>query len=112
VEVHFAAVTSPILGLLGIDNTYMRLVLEAGLFAKFILLLLLTLSVISWGVALDKWSLFRRVEAQARSIPVGRRMRSVHDLSELMTPLRRASIAHPRHEGAAPLRPRRSGRGT
>lgn len=83
----FAAVTSPILGLLALDNTYLRLVLQAGLFAKFILILLLTLSIVSWGVALDKWSLFRRVESQARDIrtSVGR-MRSVHDLSELMTP--------------------------
>jgi len=85
--VDFAAHTSPVLALLALDNTYVRLVLEAGLFAKSILLLLLLLSVISWGVALDKWSLFRRVEAQARDIrkSVGR-MRSIHDLSELMTP--------------------------
>lgn len=82
----FAAAVSPFLGLLGIDSTYMRLVLEAGLFAKFILLLLLTLSVISWGVALDKWSLFRRVESQARDIRASvARMRTVHDLTDLMT---------------------------
>ena len=64
----YAAVELPLLGLLGVEGTYLRLVLEAGLFAKFILLLLLTLSVISWGVALDKWTLFKRVEAQARDI--------------------------------------------
>ena len=82
----FAAAVAPFLGLLGIDSTYMRLVLEAGLFAKFILLLLLTLSVISWGVALDKWSLFRRVESQARDIRASvARMRTVHDLTDLMT---------------------------
>ena len=82
----FAAAVSPFLGLLGLDSTYMRLVLEAGLFAKFILLLLLTLSVISWGVALDKLSLFRRVEKQARDIRASvARMRSVHDLTDLMT---------------------------
>ena len=82
----FAAAVSPFLGLLGLDSTYMRLVLEAGLFAKFILLLLLTLSVISWGVALDKWSLFRRVESQARDIRASvARMRTVHDLTDLMT---------------------------
>ena len=82
----FAAAVSPFLGLLGLDSTYMRLVLEAGLFAKFILLLLLTLSVISWGVALDKLSLFRRVEKQARDIRSSvARMRSVHDLTDLMT---------------------------
>ncbi|HZL85799.1 MAG TPA: MotA/TolQ/ExbB proton channel family protein [Candidatus Krumholzibacteria bacterium] len=82
----FVAAVSPFLGLLGLDSTYMRLVLEAGLFAKFILLLLLTLSVISWGVALDKWSLFRRVESQARDIRASvARMRTVHDLTDLMT---------------------------
>jgi len=84
--VDFVAAVSPFLGLLGLDSTYMRLVLEAGLFAKFILLLLLTLSVISWGVALDKWSLFRRVESQARDIRASvARMRTVHDLTDLMT---------------------------
>jgi biopolymer transport protein TolQ len=77
---------SPIFCVLAIDNTYFRLIAEAGLFAKFILLLLLFLSVFSWGVAYDKWSLFKRVEAQARDVrrSVGR-MRSVHDLSELRT---------------------------
>ncbi len=81
-----AAGVLPLLGLLGLEGTYLRLVLEAGLFAKFILLLLLTLSVISWGVALDKWNLFKRVERQARDIrtSVGR-MRSVHELSDLVT---------------------------
>ncbi len=82
----FAAAVSPFLGFLALDSTYMRLVLEAGLFAKFILLLLLGLSVVSWGVALDKWSLFRRVESQARDIRASvARMRSVHDLTDLMT---------------------------
>ncbi len=81
-----AAVVSPILAILAIDNTYVRLIAEAGLFAKFILLLLLFLSVFSWGVAYDKWSLYKRVEQQARDVrrAVGR-MRSVHELSELAT---------------------------
>jgi len=78
-----AAVMSP---LLAIDNIYFRLVVEAGLFAKFILLLLLFLSIFSWGVAYDKWSLYKRVEAQARDVrrAVGR-MRSIHELPELAT---------------------------
>jgi biopolymer transport protein TolQ len=85
-DVEHEVVMSPVFALLAIDNTYIRLVLEAGLFAKFILLLLLLLSILSWGVALEKLSLFRRVERQARDIrhAVGR-MRSVHEISDLMT---------------------------
>jgi biopolymer transport protein TolQ len=86
VDVYDAAVVSPFFGALALDSTYLRLVLEAGLFAKFILLLLLCLSVISWGVALDKWSLFKKVESQAKDIRASvTRMRSVHDLSDLVT---------------------------
>jgi biopolymer transport protein TolQ len=86
VDVYDAAVVSPFFGALALDSTYLRLVLEAGLFAKFILFLLLCLSIISWGVALDKLSLFKKVEKQARDIRTSVvRMRSVHDLSDLVT---------------------------
>jgi biopolymer transport protein TolQ len=84
-DVDLAAVVSPLFSFLGVDNTYFRLIAEAGLFAKFILLLLLLLSIFSWGVAYDKWSLFKRVEAQTRTIRASvSRMRSVHELSDLM----------------------------
>jgi biopolymer transport protein TolQ len=68
------------------DSTFLRLVLEAGLFAKSILLLLLCLSVVSWGVAYDKWSLFRRVERQIRGIRAEvSAMKSAEELSDLAT---------------------------
>ena len=78
------AVLSPGLVLLGVDSVMFRLLLEAGLFAKFILLLLLTLSIVSWGVAYDKWSLFRRVERQVLGIRADvAAMKSVDELTEL-----------------------------
>jgi biopolymer transport protein TolQ len=73
----------PVFGLLA-DSTFFRLILEAGLFAKLILLLLLGLSVLSWGVAFDKWSLFRRVERQIRGIRSEvAAMKSAEELSDL-----------------------------
>ena len=78
------AVLSPGLVLLGVDSVFFRLLLEAGLFAKFILLLLLSLSIVSWGVAYDKWSLFRRVERQVLGIRADvAAMKSVDELTEL-----------------------------
>lgn len=65
--------------------TFLRLVSEAGLFAKFILLLLLAMSVIAWGVALDKFRLYRRIETQARAIRLeARTMRSMQELLGLL----------------------------
>lgn len=65
--------------------TFLRLVAEAGLFAKFILLLLLAMSVIAWGVALDKFRLYRRIEMQARTIrQEARTMRNMQELLSLL----------------------------
>jgi biopolymer transport protein TolQ len=65
--------------------TFLRLVAEAGLFAKFILFLLLTMSVIAWGVALDKFRLYRRIEQQARAIrQEARTMRTMQELLALL----------------------------
>ena len=65
--------------------TFLRLVSEAGLFAKFILFLLLTMSVIAWGVALDKFRLYRRIEQQARAIrQEARTMRTMQELLALL----------------------------
>lgn len=79
-----AAVLAPGLVLLGADNVMFRLILEAGLFAKFILLLLLILSIVSWGVGYDRWSLFRRVERQISGIRSDvAAMKSVDELADL-----------------------------
>jgi biopolymer transport protein TolQ len=65
--------------------TFLKLVSDAGLFAKAILLLLLCLSVLSWGVALDKLRQYRKIERQARAIRNdARSARSVHDLFALL----------------------------
>jgi biopolymer transport protein TolQ len=65
--------------------TFLQLVADAGLFAKFILFLLLCFSVVSWGVALDKLRQYRRIERQARAIRHElRAMRSVHELFGLL----------------------------
>jgi biopolymer transport protein TolQ len=67
------------------DITVVRLVVDSGLFAKFILLLLLVMSIVSWGVALDKLRLYRRIQMQARAIRhETRAMRSVHELLGLL----------------------------
>lgn len=79
-------VLAPGLVLLGVDSIFFRLLLEAGIFAKFILLLLLILSIVSWGVAYDKWSLFRRVERQVTGIRADiAAMKSVDELTDLAT---------------------------
>src|SRR5262245_46254925 len=65
--------------------TFVRLVTEAGLFAKFILFLLLGLSVVSWGFALDRLRLYRRIEQQARALRhEARGMRSIGELLDLL----------------------------
>ena len=65
--------------------TFVGLVTGAGLFVKLILVLLLILSVLSWGVALDRWRLYRRIEGQARTIRhEARAMRTIHDLLGLL----------------------------
>jgi biopolymer transport protein TolQ len=64
---------------------FVGLVTGAGLFVKFILVLLLGLSVLSWGVALDRLRLYRRIESQARNIRHEvRAMRNVHELLGLL----------------------------
>lgn len=78
------------LGLVGLygllaQTGILRLVLEAGLFAKFILLLLLVFSILSWSVFLDKLRLYRRIEKQARAIRLEvRGMRSIQELFGLL----------------------------
>lgn len=79
-----AAVVAP-MALLGQNTTIFGLVAEAGLFAKFILVLLLVLSIVSWAVFLDKLRMFRRVEAQARALRQEVRVhRSLQDLYGLL----------------------------
>jgi biopolymer transport protein TolQ len=71
--------------ILGQSPTFLQLVSDAGLFAKAILLILLCMSVIAWGVALDKLRQYRRVERQARAIRQdARSARSVHELFTLL----------------------------
>jgi biopolymer transport protein TolQ len=83
-DVLLAAAVAPGLVLLGVDSIFFRLLLEAGLFAKFILLLLLILSIVAWGVAYDKWSLYRRVERQIAGIRTDvAAMKSVDELTDL-----------------------------
>lgn len=79
-----AAVVAP-MALLAQNTTIFRLVAEAGLFAKFILVLLLVLSIVSWAVYLDKLRMFRRVESQARVLRKEvRAQRSLQDLYGLL----------------------------
>ncbi len=71
--------------LLAQSPTFIRLVVEAGLFAKFILFVLLCLSVVSWGVALEKLRQYRRIEQQSRTIRQEvRAMRTMNDLLGLL----------------------------
>lgn len=80
---HVAAVAPGVV--LAQSPTFVQLVADAGLFAKFILLLLLCLSVAAWGVALDKLRLYRRIERQARQIRhEARGMRTMHELFGLL----------------------------
>ena len=75
-----AAIVAP-LALFAQQTTIFGLVAEAGLFAKFILVLLLVLSIVSWAVFLDKLRMFRRIEAQARAVrQESRSHRSLQDL--------------------------------
>jgi len=72
-------------GLLAQGTSFLDLIVGAGLFVKFILLLLLGLSILSWGVALDRLRLYRRIESQARTIRQEvRGMRNVQELLALL----------------------------
>jgi biopolymer transport protein TolQ len=84
VDVQHAAVVG-LWALFAQSSSFVELVTGAGLFAKFILLLLLALSILSWGVAIDRLRLYRRLESQARAIRHEvRGMRGMHELLGLL----------------------------
>src|SRR6185369_8278330 len=58
------------------------LVLQSGAVAKFVLILLLAFSVISWAIILSKWSLLRRARVQSgRFVRAFRKAQRIQDVS-------------------------------
>ena len=46
------------------DNSALRLVLQAGIVVKGVLLMLLVFSVVSWAIILNKWMHFAKVRRE------------------------------------------------
>src|SRR4029078_8111727 len=58
------------------------LVLQSGAVAKFVLILLLAFSVISWAIILSKWRLLRRARVQSgRFVRAFRKAQRIQDVS-------------------------------
>jgi len=80
----------PSVFLLLIGGEIVDLVLQTGPVAKFVILLLLAFSVISWGVILSKWSKLARARAQSgafiRMFRGAQRMQDVANVAERFRP--------------------------
>ncbi len=73
-----------------VGGEIMDLVSETGPVAKFVLLMLLAFSVISWAIILSKWSLLRRARVQSsrfvRAFRKAQRMQDVATVAEQFRP--------------------------
>ena len=80
----------PSVFLLLIGGEIVDLVLETGPVAKFVILLLIAFSVLSWGVILSKWSRLSRARAQSgsfiRMFRGAQRMQDVANVAERFRP--------------------------
>ena len=65
-----------------IGGEVLEMVSNTGLVAKSVLLILLLLSLMSWGVIVSKWGLFRRAQVQsARFIKAFRKAGRLQELA-------------------------------
>lgn len=73
-----------------VGGEILDLVSETGPVAKFVLLLLLAFSVVSWAIILSKWSLLRRARVQSsrfvRAFRKAQRMQDVATVAEQFRP--------------------------
>src|SRR5215469_15860167 len=80
----------PSLFLLLIGGEIVDLVLETGPVAKFVILLLIVFSVVSWGVILSKWARLSRARSQSgafiRMFRGAQRMQDVASAAERFRP--------------------------
>jgi len=71
-----------------------RMILESGVFAKVILLILLFLSVVSWGIIINKLRVFRKVEAETRKfLTIFRKSKTIPEAYLACAPLRRTPLS-------------------
>lgn len=71
-----------------------RMVMESGIFAKIILVILLVFSVISWGIIINKLRVFRKVETETRRfLAAFRKSRTISEAHLACATLRRTPLS-------------------
>ncbi len=71
-----------------------RMVMESGIFAKIILVILLVFSVISWGIIINKLRVFRKVETETRRfLAAFRKSRTISEAYIACSSLRRTPLS-------------------
>ena len=87
---HFPIMHFPNMFAVVVGGEILDLLSETGPVAKFVLLLLLAFSVISWAIILSKWSLLRRARVQSsrfvRAFRKAQRMQDVATVAEQFRP--------------------------
>src|SRR5579864_6703207 len=82
-------IKAALLGML-IGGEIVNLVMETGLVAKIVLLILLIFSVFSWAIILSKWTSLRRAKAQSarflRAFRKAHRLQDIAAVSEQFRP--------------------------
>jgi len=75
-------------------GSIIRMILESGVFAKSVLLILLFFSVVSWGIIINKFRLFRKVEAETRRfITTFRKSKTIAEAYLTCATLRRTPLS-------------------
>jgi len=75
-------------------GSIIRMILESGIFAKVILLILFFFSIISWGIIINKLRLFRKVETETkRFISIFRKSKTISEAYLACATLRRTPLS-------------------
>lgn len=75
-------------------GSIIRMILESGVFAKVILLILLFFSIVSWGIIINKLRVFRRVEAETkRFLSTFRKSKTIPEAYLACATLRRTPLS-------------------
>ncbi len=71
-----------------------RMVLESGVFAKAILIILLVFSIISWGIIINKLRVFRKIDAETRRfLSAFRKSRTISEAYLACSSVRRTPLS-------------------
>ncbi|MDD5542131.1 MAG: MotA/TolQ/ExbB proton channel family protein [Acidobacteriia bacterium] len=76
-----------------LSDRYVNMVMQSGWMAKFVLIILLFFSLLSWAIILKKYSVFKRARRQSQQfLNVFRRSQKLSEISAGCEPLRGAPL--------------------